>query len=331
MNPADLRFRAMGSEVRLIVAGPGPNGRLPADAVEECRRFVVDFDARLSRFRPDSELCALNADRRREVPASGLLRDAVRSGVRAAQLSGGLVDPTLLDEIEASGYVRSREGVDPVPLRDALLLAPARRPAHPDPRARWREIEVDEAFGIVRRPPGLRFDTGGIGKGLAADVLAERLAGYASFVVNCGGDLRVGGEALAASPVEVLVEHPLTKELGHAIVLDGGAVATSGIDVRVWRRANGRYAHHLLDPSTGEPAWTGLVGATALAPTALEAETLSKVALLLGPDGARELLRESGGLIVHDDGETEPVGAMQTRPRYSITVPAGAFGARVAA
>ncbi len=101
--------------------------------------------------------------------------------------------------------------------------------------------------------------------------------------------------------------------------------------MRVWRRADGRYAHHLLDPSTGEPAWTGLVGATALAPTALEAETLSKAALLLGPDGARELLRESGGLIVHDDGETEPVGPMQVRPRYSITVPAGAFGAKAAA
>jgi thiamine biosynthesis lipoprotein len=331
VNNADISFRAMGCEIRLIVAGPAPGASPPAVVVEECRRFVHDFDARLSRFRPDSELCALNADRRSEVPASSLLRDAVRSGIQAAQASGGLVDPTLLEKLEAAGYQRSLEGVEPASLREALLLAPTRGPAHPDPRARWREIEVDEAFGIIRRPPRLRFDTGGTGKGLAADLLAERLRGYASFVVDCGGDMRVGGHAVHEMPVEVHVEHPLTKEHGHVIALDGGAVATSGIDVRVWRRADGRYAHHLLDPSTGEPAWTGLIGATAIAPTALEAETLSKSALLLGPVGARELLRESGGLIVHDDGETEAVGRMQARPRYSITVPASALGQRVAA
>ena len=62
-----------------------------------------------------------------------------------------------------------------------------------------------------------------------------------------------------------------------------GAVATSGLNVRLWRRADGTPAHHLLDPATGDPAWTGVVGATALAPTALEAETLAKAALLSGP------------------------------------------------
>ena len=74
-----------------------------------------------------------------------------------------------------------------------------------------------------------------------------------------------------------------------------GGVATSGLNVRIWRGPDGRYAHHLLDPSTGEPAWTGLVGATALADTAVEAETLSKAALLSGPDGGRELLGRAAG------------------------------------
>jgi thiamine biosynthesis lipoprotein len=330
MSTADVNFRAMGSEIRLIVTGPQASAEAPAVAVEACRRFIADFDARLSRFRPDSELSQLNADPRPEVPASALLRDAVRSGVRAARASGGLVDPTLLGELEAAGYEQSLEGVEPASLRDALLLAPARRPARPDPGARWRQLEVDEALGVVRRPPGLRFDTGGAGKGLAADLLANRLAGYERFVVDCGGDLRVGGDTLPQLPVEVHVEHPLTKMHGYVIGLDGGAIATSGLDVRIWRRADGQYAHHLLDPSTGEPAWTGLIGATALAPTALEAETLSKSALLLGAEGARELLRESGGLIVHDDGETEVVGRVQVRPRYWITVPATALGQKVA-
>ena len=63
-----------------------------------------------------------------------------------------------------------------------------------------------------------------------------------------------------------------------------------GIDRRLWRAPDGSPRHHLLDPSTQQPAWTGLIAATALAPTALEADTLAKAALLSGPDGAARWL-----------------------------------------
>lgn len=326
MSGCDVSFRAMGSEVRLIIGEPGPGLASPEAAAASAREFLERFEDCLSRFRAGSELCALNQDPRHEVPATSLLRDAVRSGIWAAERTGGLVDPTLLGQLESAGYADSREGRAPGPLAEALAFAPARRPARPRADAGWRAIEVDEAFGVVRRPPGLRLDSGGIGKGLAADLLAERLGGYSRVVVDCGGDLRVGGFDDDQAPFEILVEHPLTREHGHAIKIDAGAVATSGLDVRVWRRADGRFAHHLLDPSTGEPAWTGLVGATALGATALEAETLAKAALLSGPEGARGLLAPRGGLIVHEDGETEAVGPIEIRPRYSVTVPASVVG-----
>ncbi len=268
---ADVTFRAMGSEIRLIVGDPGPAGIDPGAAVDDARDFIEEFEQCLSRFRPDSELCALNAYVGDVVPASPLLRDAVSAGVAAAERTGGLVDPTLVDEIETAGYVASREGASPVRLADALALAPARVPARGNPARRWAMITVDEEAGVIRRPAGTRFDSGGIGKGLAADLLAERLAGQTRFVIGCGGDLRVGGTE--PESFEVLVEHPLTGEQDQRIRMDGGAVATSGLNVRVWRRADGHYAHHLIDPWTGEPAWTGLVGATALAPTGVEAET----------------------------------------------------------
>ena len=69
----------------------------------------------------------------------------------------------------------------------------------------------------------------------------------------------------------------------HTLHVEDGAVATSGIDMRLWRAPDGTPRHHLLDPSTGAPAWTGLISVTALAPTALEAEALAKAALLSGP------------------------------------------------
>src|SRR5205085_12531750 len=114
--------------------------------------------------------------------------------------------------------------------------------------------------------------------------------------VDCGGDLRFGGRTRRLE-----VTDPFGGPVRHVFGVTDGAAATSGIGKRSWRDADGRPAHHLLDPSTGRPAFTGIVQATALAPTAVEAETLAKAALLSGPGGARRWLAH-GGLIVFDDG-----------------------------
>ncbi|MGD9735047.1 MAG: FAD:protein FMN transferase [Solirubrobacterales bacterium] len=323
----DVSFDAMGSHVRLLIGEPGP-GMDPAPvAAERARRLIWDFDAALSRFKPDSELCALNEDPREAVPASALLRRAVRAGLEAAERTEGLVDPTLVGEIESAGYVDSRAGIAAASLEEALQLAPPRRSARPHPRRRWRQLVVDDEAGVVRRPPGLRFDTGGTGKGLAADLVAESLRGYSRFVVDCGGDIRIGGADALAHPYDVHVEHPLSGDRTFVLRLGGGGVATSGLNVRIWRDADGRFSHHLIDPASGEPAWTGLIGATALGDTAVEAETLSKAALLSGPEGAREVLAELGGLIVHESRRVERVGPLAVRPRIRWPESPAAAGA----
>jgi FAD:protein FMN transferase len=198
-------------------------------------------------------------------------------------------------------------------LREALGGAPARRPARADPGSRWREIVVDDDSGAVVRPPGLLLDTGGTGKGLCADAVACRLGAYTRFLVDCGGDIAVGGLGAQLEPYEIDVEHPLTGERIGRIELDRGGVATSGLNVRIWQRPDGGFGHHLLDPSTGEPAWTGLIGVTALGGSALEAETLSKMALLGGAPAARRVLAEHGGMIVHDSGKVEAIGPLKGR------------------
>lgn len=311
----ELSFDAMGSHVRLLIGEPGPDMEPAAAAAERARLLIEDFDAALSRFKPDSELCALNCDPREVVPASALLRRAVRAGLDAAARTDGLVDPTLVREIEGAGYVESRAGMVGVALEDALSAAPARRAASPRPSRDWQSFAIDDEAGTICRPPGLRFDTGGTGKGLAADMVAERLRGYSRFVVDCGGDIRIGGADALVRPYDVHVEHPLTGDRTFVLRLGGGGVATSGLNVRVWSRPDGSFAHHLIDPASGQPAWTGLIGATALGDTALEAETLSKAALLSGPEGARVVLADLGGLIVHDGGRVEPIGPLALRPQ----------------
>ncbi len=325
MSPElDSTFRSMGSDIRLLIGRPLRREDPPSEQAErEQRRFIEDFATRLSRFRPDSELSVFNADPHASVAASPLLRELVRAGLWAAEHTGGLVEPTLVSQLEAAGYDRSLADREPASLIDALAAGPPRRAARAHPAARWREIEVDDEAGVVRRPPGLRIDSGGVGKGLVADMVAFRLCGYSRYVVDCGGDLAVGGVEALVRPYEVEVEHPLSGECIHTLRVSSGGVATSGLNVRVWRTADG-YGHHLLDPSSGRPAWTGLIGATALGASALEAETLTKAALLLGPDGARRVLAEHGGLVVHDDGDVELIGPIDEPPRLRLRVAARA-------
>lgn len=317
----DYTFHAMGSDVRLLIGRPLSPGAPPAlEAADRERDFVASFARRLSRFRPDSELSALNHDRRARVPATPLLRAAVNAGLWAAQRSGGLVDPTLVRALERCGYTASLDGAVPASLDEALAHAPPRRPVAPHPKARWQAVRVDDAAGVIVRPPGVMVDTGGTGKGLCADAVAYRLGAYTRFVVDCGGDIAVGGPGAQLEPYEISIEHPLTGEPVGVIRLTRGGVATSGLNVRLWRNRDGSFSHHLLDPSTGAPAWTGLIGATAIGHSALEAETLSKMALLLGPDGARGVLAEHGGVIVHDDGSVEKIGAFDGRVERSVAL-----------
>ena len=310
----DYTFAAMGSDVRLLLgdrllASAPP----PLEAADRERAFVLQFSDRLSRFRPDSELSALNRSRLAVVRASPLLRAAVNAGLWAAARSGGLVDPTLVRALERSGYDHSLDGIEPASLEEALAHAPRRRPARPHPSARWRRVAVDDRAGTIARPPGVMLDTGGTGKGLCADAVAVRLAGYTRFVVDCGGDIAVGGVGAQLEPYEVDVQHPLTLRSIGSITVARGGVATSGLNVRIWRRADGSHAHHLLDPSSGSPVWSGVIAATAVGPSALEAETLAKMALLLGPVGARRVLGEHGGVIVRDSGEFEAIGPVVWR------------------
>ncbi len=284
-----------------------------AATAEQARRFLLDAHDRLSRFLPDSELSRLNRDPRPDVPATPLLRSLAAAVSIAGANSGGLVDATLLAEIESAGYRESLGDQAPVPLAAALASRDGRAPARPQRAARWRLVGADEDAGTVVRPPGVAIDSGGIAKGLLADLLAAKLVEHPAYAVDCCGDVRIGGNA--GLERRVLVDDPFGGDPVHELRVRDGAVATSGIGRRCWTGPGGRPAHHLLDPSSGEPAFTGIVQATALAKTALLAETRAKAALLSGPDGAAAWLPE-GGVLVYDGGEPEVVAAGRTqKPR----------------
>jgi thiamine biosynthesis lipoprotein len=293
VTEAHVAFPCFGGSAAGWVAGEAG----AKQALAEVRRRLEGWHRRFTRFDPASELSRLNADPARRVLVSNVLCRFVEAATCAAAMTDGLVDPTLVDQIEAAGYRGDLTGS--LPLDCGLRMAPTRRPARPSSERRWREVAVDRRNRTVTRPPGIRLDSGGIAKGMFADMLAEQLEEFDAFAIDCSGDIRIGGRDRVPRPVRV--EDPLGRGCLHEFEVAGGGVATSGIGRRSWLDPEGRPAHHLLDPSTGRPAFTGIIQATALAPTAVEAETLAKAALLSGPHGAPRWLRH-GGVLVLDDG-----------------------------
>jgi thiamine biosynthesis lipoprotein len=304
-------FELFGTRVRVLVSSAMPSALATQLIAGRVKHRLQAIHRELTRFEPSSELNHLNAHAGEPVRVSETLLGGVQAALQAARLSDGLVDPTVLSELERAGYATSRVGISPAPLADALRWAPPRSPAGPGPAAEWKRIHVDADEHVVRLPRGVRLDLGGSAKGMAVDLAAQMLAANPAFAIDAGGDIRIGGTY--ATPRTVEIAHPLRDQPAHNVTVTAGAVATSGLRTRVWRAGDG-FAHHLIDPACGVPAWTGVIQATALAPTALEAETLAKMALLSGPLAGRAALERYGGALILDSGKLILIGELDTRP-----------------
>jgi thiamine biosynthesis lipoprotein len=301
MTEASASFACFGGTCSVFVIGDGALGT-PQQAVTHAQAQLERWHHEFTRFEPDSELSRMNESPRHAVPVSFAMARFAALVRRAAELTNGLVDATLLGEIESAGY--TTDLAEPADLRTALSHAPPRAPAAPNPESRWRLLRVDTGENVVFRPPGVRLDSGGLAKGLFCDLLAEELGTHEAYAIDCAGDVRIGGRGRLGRAIQVA--SPFGDEVLHSFSDTHAAAATSGIGRRSWIDAQGRPCHHLLDPSTGRPAFTGIVQVTALAGRAGLAEVCAKAALLSGPARARRWLPE-GGVIVYDDGSHEVI------------------------
>jgi len=254
-------FRAMGTDVELfLVAKPGPLAEAVLDGAEQ---EFERLEALLSRFRPESELSALNRSGR--IHASDDLLTVVELALEARERTSGRFDPTVHDALVAAGYDRTFAEVAPD--------GPSAPPAGPCGGG----VILDRSRGTIGLEPGVHLDFGGIGKGYAVDRAATILAEAGPALVDAGGDIAAVGRPDALG-WRVGVE---TGDGTIALALEDGAIATSGRDRRNWRR-NGEERHHVIDPATGRPAATDLLRVTVVGSTAVEAEVLAKAFFLAG-------------------------------------------------
>lgn len=281
---ATRRFDAMGTTVQ--VTGPEPatrQARRDLDRVAAAvRALFEEEEARFSRFRPDSELSAVNGRGETWATVSPSFAELAARSLDGARESGGLFDPTMLGALEAAGYDRDYAAIRP----GTIAVQP------PSRRSRWTDVELIGRTLRLRR--GARLDFGGVAKGWAVD-LATRLAWTLEWcVISAGGDLRLTGRPPERG-VPIDVEDP--SDPGESILtvrLLAGAIATSSTRSRTW----GEGLHQLIDPRTSLPARTGVVQATVWAPTCAQAEIRATTAMLEGPS----ILDRLPGVLVLEDG-----------------------------
>jgi thiamine biosynthesis lipoprotein len=279
--PAEARFPAMGGEAHVVVVGG--DGR----QLEAARRRIADLEARWSRFLPDSELSRLNRCPDQAVEVSPETFSLVEHAVTGWFETGGRYDPTVLRALCAAGYDRDLAlVVTEVP---RLLGASDDQPGEPLIAPGCEHIELDTSRSTILLPAGVGIDPGGIGKGLAADLVTGELidAGAEGALVSLGGDLRVRGVPPVGETWSIAVDDPFdpTRRLFTVGLHDGG-VATSSRLRRRWLH-NGRPNHHIIDPRSGEPTTGDLVAATAVASEAWWAEAVTKSVLVAGVPAAR--------------------------------------------
>ena len=278
-------WKAIGTTIRVVVTD--------ASELDAARSMLTDdlaaLDLACSRFRPDSELVRLEDRAGEPTTVSALLAGAVRAALRGAQLTDGLVDPTVGRAMEDMGYDRDFASV---PAQDgALRVTVSHVP-------QWRQVPLDEATNQLTVPAGVRLDLGATAKAWAADHSAEGIARVlgCSVLVSLGGDIAVAGEAPSGGwPIRVqdVTGDPLAPSEGPSdvITIREGGLATSSTSARRWRRG-GDLMHHILDPRTGRPADSDWRTVSVAAGSALDANIASTAAIIRGRSAIGWLSRQ---------------------------------------
>jgi thiamine biosynthesis lipoprotein len=287
------RVVAMGAYADLMIVG-GDGRALAGWAADR----LNELEARWSRFLPDSELNVLHA-RAGAGPAAASpdLTDAVGRALSLWYVSDGLFDPTVRGALEAIGYDRTFRDIAPEG-PDLLALPP--------PAPGCARIRVDRENGSITLPDGIALDLGGLGKGLAADIVASGLVerGATGACVGLGGDVRVAGSPIEGEAWRIRVEDPFDESRTLCTrALRDEAIVTSTTRFRHWTRG-ARKLHHIIDPATGAPAARGVTAVIAQSDEAWWAEGVAKAAVVAGVEPGLALLERLGvaALVVDTSG-----------------------------
>ena len=304
-----LSFPALGTNCEVQYAAPG--GDAQAQAFERAAvAWVTAFEAKYSRFRPDSLLSRINdAAGKTWVEVDAEMEGMLKLCDTLHFMTQGVLDPTALPLIKLWNYKA------PTPrIPSAAEIAAARA------LVGWKKVE--RAPGKIFLPvAGMALDFGGFGKEYAVDVVAQIALDHRlpCALVDFGHDLRALGAPPGRPAWHIGLEDPQKPGTSTAsVALVGKGIASSGDYIRCVQIDGKRYGH-IIDPRTGWPVANGCTQATVITSTCLQAGVLSTTAFVLGiPRGVEFVQSFPGAEGVLQTGRTRA----QTRGFFNYVVSA---------
>jgi len=281
-----VRFPSMGNTAHVVVVAADDD--VASRLIARAKTLALSLESAWSRFIPTSDIARLNTARGRAVRITPDTEVLVRHLVAAFEATDGLFNPFVLPALLKAGYDTSLAG-------DGLASCAAAAPMHV-PHAGHVVIESLEGQTWCRLLDGTTLDPGGLGKGLAADIIAERLLleGARGALVSMGGDIRCAGESPNPAGWIIDIEALSHPAFGRTTVLvRSGAIASSSTHAKRWHGG-----HHVIDPATGMPidesSPNALRMSSVIASTAVWAEVFATASLVAGADTAGLMIEARG-------------------------------------
>ncbi|CAM7851447.1 FAD:protein FMN transferase ApbE [Lelliottia nimipressuralis] len=261
-------------------------------------------DQLLSTYKNDSALMRFNLSNSTSLwPVSEAMADIVTEALHIGYKTNGAMDITVGPLVNLWGFGPTKQ---PEKIPDQAQIDDARA------RTGLQHLTVINQYGqqyLQKDIPDLFVDLSTVGEGYAADHLAALMTqeGISRYLVSVGGALVSRGLNASDQPWRVAIQKPTdTQNAVQAVVdINGHGISTSG-SYRNYYELDGKRLSHVIDPQTGRPIEHNLVSVTVIAPTALEADTWDTGLMVLGPEKAKEVVRQEGLAVymITREGET---------------------------
>lgn len=277
------------------------------EAVAAAEAEIQRLDELLSVGNENSEISIINANGTGTVSADTAAM--IEKALELYDSTDGAFDITVYPLMELWGFTT---GEFAVPDEDELqtLLA----------NVDSTRVQYDENTGTVTIGEGQGIDLGGIAKGFTSDRIMEIFAGYdlTAGLVSLGGNVQFYGTKVEGNLWRCGIQDPNNPDTGDLMSIvqtDAKAVITSGAYERYFvDEETGKTYHHILDPSTGISADSGLTSVTVVSRQGMLADGLSTSCYVMGLEKAADYWREYGSdfdlVLMTEDNEiyvTEPL------------------------